>query len=114
MGETNRNNWEDRLEKRIEEIEKRMESWGRTMEEKGQKFGKNIEKEVEQFTKDFGHKHHKKHGHFWGFVLIGFGLVWLGRNMGWFYFDIPWFPLMLIAGGIYMIVTHRNQDDDAN
>ena len=37
----------------------------------------------------------------WGILLIIFGFLFLGHNLGWFYFDWEYiWPLLLIIGGL--------------
>jgi hypothetical protein len=48
-------------------------------------------------------------GLFWPVAMIVVGLVWLARNMGWLNRDVPWFPLLLIGFGVYMIVRHTTR-----
>ena len=105
------NNWEEKFEERINKIEKKLENIGKQAEEKGKKIGQDIEKEVQKITKDFRGKKEHEHHLFWGVVLIAVGVLWLGRNMDWFYFDIPWVPVVMIAGGIYMIINHHKKEE---
>jgi hypothetical protein len=49
---------------------------------------------------------------FWPVALIAVGLVWLARNMGWLDRDVPWFPLLLIGLGVYLIVRQNSRRDD--
>jgi hypothetical protein len=52
------------------------------------------------------------HGLFWPIAMIMVGLVWLAKNMGWLAHDVPWFPLLLIAFGVYLIVRHATRQGD--
>jgi hypothetical protein len=49
---------------------------------------------------------------FWPVALIATGLVWLARNMGWLDRDVPWFPLLLIGLGVYLIVRQNARRED--
>ena len=49
----------------------------------------------------------KKEGGFFGFAMIVVGIILLGNEMGWFRWDIPWFPVVIILIGIYLIIEHR-------
>ena len=51
-------------------------------------------------------------GLFWPVAMIVVGLVWLARNMGWLNHDVPWFPLLLIGFGVYMIVRHKTRQGE--
>jgi len=44
--------------------------------------------------------------------MIIVGLVWLARNMGWLDHDVPWFPLLLIGFGVYLIVRHTSRQGE--
>jgi hypothetical protein len=53
-------------------------------------------------------KHNRdKDNYFWGFVLIILGGVWMAKNIGWFYFDISIWPVVIIAVGIYLLTTSQ-------
>ncbi len=49
---------------------------------------------------------------FWPVAMILVGLVWLARNMGWLEHDFPWFPLLLIGFGVYLIVRHTTRQGE--
>jgi fatty acid desaturase len=49
---------------------------------------------------------------FWPIAMIGFGLVWLAKDMGWLDRDIPWFPLFLIVCGVYLIIRHTTRHEE--
>jgi hypothetical protein len=51
-------------------------------------------------------------GLFWPVAMIVVGLVWLAKNMGWLNRDVPWFPLLLIAFGVYLIVRHTSRQGE--
>ena len=51
-------------------------------------------------------------GLFWPVAMIVVGLVWLARNMGWLNHDVPWFPLLLIGFGVYLIVRHTTRQGE--
>jgi len=52
-------------------------------------------------------------GLFWGIFLITLGVVFLGRNYGWFDFDwsflSQFWPLLIILAGLNMIFSRRNR-----
>ena len=45
-------------------------------------------------------------------AMIVVGIVWLARNMGWLNHDVPWFPLLLIGFGVYLIVCHTTRQGE--
>lgn len=53
-----------------------------------------------------------KHSHspFWGVVLLVLGFVFLADNMGWLYIDLPFWPIVMIIGGAYLIYSSRNKN----
>jgi hypothetical protein len=54
----------------------------------------------------------RDHRLFWPIAMIGFGLVWLAKDMGWLARDIPWFPIFLIVCGVYLIVRHATRQEE--
>ena len=106
MAERKTPSLEEKFEKKIKQLEDRIESIGKRVEAKGEDLGKRIEEKAEEISKkaDFP----KYHGHslFWGIVLVALGILWLGNNLRWFYFDVPWLAVITIAGGIYLIIRH--------
>ncbi len=42
---------------------------------------------------------------FWGSFIVIFGLLWFSSNMGWIsMFSLSWWPVFLIAFGLYLIL----------
>lgn len=114
--------WEANLEEKVKKLEREIEEMGRRVEresenfeKKVERFGRDVEKKAENWADEA--KKHKPSGggFFWGIVFLAAGVIWLGNAFGWFYYDVPWAALFLIAGGLYMIMKHRNhskQDED--
>ena len=50
---------------------------------------------------------------FWGIVLVAIGFVWLGNNLDWFRYEIPWVAVGLIAGGVYLIIHNLERSDSS-
>ena len=98
--------WEEKFEKKMKNLEKRMEEIGQRVEERGGEYGKKIEEKAKTMHKNLKHKGHHSHGLFWGIVLIAVGILWLGNNLDWFFYDVPWFPVALIAGGLFLILKN--------
>lgn len=46
---------------------------------------------------------------FWPIFLIVIGFVWLARNLGWLGPHFPWFPLALIAFGVYLLCARTTR-----
>lgn len=71
-------------------------------------------KKDQREQKEIASKQQERHAHwrearcglFWPIFLIVVGLVWLARNLGWLGPNFPWFPLALIAFGVYLL-CHR-------
>ena len=103
--------WEDNFEEKMKKLEKRIEEVGRTVEEKGEAFGKRIEKKATSFSKEMKTKSQDKHSIFWGIALLLVGLIWLGNNLGWFDYHVSWLPIIMIAGGIYLIVRNLKKEE---
>lgn len=106
--------WEDKLEEKMKEVEKRLEEIGKKVEAKGEEIGKVVEEKAKTVKKDLEYKGHHNHSLFWGLVLVVLGFLWLGNNLGWFYYDVPWLPLVMIAGGIYLILRNRDAGRSAS
>jgi hypothetical protein len=57
-----------------------------------------------------GRGHHRG---FWGAAMVVVGFVWLARSLGWLRdIDIPLFPLLVIAGGVYLIMRSQDKRKD--
>lgn len=110
MAEKKTSSWEDKLDEKMKNLEKRVDEIGKKVEDKGEEFGKRVEEKAKAIKKDFERKGHHGHTMFWGIVLIVVGLIWLGNNVGWFFYDVPWFPVAMIAVGIYLIVRHWDRE----
>ncbi len=87
--------WEEKIEQKVTDLEKKVEMMG--------KGAKTITESAKGDTRKEGH-----HGHtlFWGIVLIVIGIIGLGNNLRWFVYDIPLIPVIMIAGGIYIIIKN--------
>lgn len=89
---------ENRLGRQVRDLEKRLDEAGRRLERKiDAAVGSGTQPEDEEASKPSGG------GLFWGIVLLIAGVIWLGNNLDWFYVDVPWVAVMLIAGGITLI-----------
>jgi hypothetical protein len=110
MAENKSSSFEEKFDKKMKHFEKRLDEIGEKVEQRGEEFGRRVEEKAKSIHKDFAGKGHNGHGLFWGIVLIALGLLWLGNNLGWFYYDIPWFPVVMIAVGIYMILRYRESE----
>ena len=111
MPEKNNTSWEDRFERQMKGLEKRMDEISSKLEKEGEAFGKRIEAKVKETEGCWG-KRRGPHSIFGGAVLILIGLIWLGNNMGWFMNDIPWVPVVMIAAGVYLILRYRDTPKD--
>jgi hypothetical protein len=110
MAGKNETSWEDKFEQRMKKLEKRMEEMGSRVEEKGEEFGKRMESKAKKFQERMEKKGHHGHNLFWGIVLIAMGFVWLGNNLDWFDYDIPWVPVVMIALGLFIIIRNWEKD----
>ena len=113
MAEKKTPSWEDKLDEKMKNLENRIEEIGKKVEERGEELGKKVEEKARTIKKDFERRGHHGHTMFWGIVLIVVGLIWLGNNVGWFFYDVPWFPVAMIAVGIYLIVKHWDRKKPA-
>lgn len=114
--------WENRLEEKVKKLERQIEDMGRriereseNLEKKVERFGRDVEQKAEGWA-DEAKKKSSGGGFFWGLVFLAAGIIWLGNAFGWFYYDVPWAALFLIAGGLYMIFKHMNhskKDDES-
>ena len=106
--------WEEKIDKKMKDVEKKIEELGETIGTRGEDWGKKVEKKAKAFAEKVEKDGHGGQSIFWGIVLIVIGFLWLGRNLGWFLFNIPWFPLILIAVGIYVVLKYwdRNENDE--
>jgi len=68
--------------------------------------------EVRESGKENSPERREDRGLFWPVALILVGFVWLARNMGWLDHDVPWFPLLLIGLGVYLIVRHTTRQGE--
>ncbi len=115
MAEKKSPSWEDKFEKKMNKLEKRLDEMGNRLEDKGEAFGKQMEDKAKHWSDEVCHRNACGHSLFWGIVLIVIGFLWLGRNLDWFMYDIPWVPVIFIALGIYFILRnheYRNTSKD--
>jgi hypothetical protein len=73
---------------------------------------KNTIDEIHENEKGCCHDRRGDRGIFWPVAMIVVGLVWLAKNMGWLNRDVPWFPLLLIGFGVYLIVRHTTRQGE--
>ena len=92
--------WEDKIEKKVSELEEKIE-----------RIGKNIETKAKTIQKDIHRKGHHGHTLFWGIVLIVVGIIWLSNNLELLIYEIPWIPVVMIAGGIYLIIRNWEKEE---
>jgi len=102
--------WEEKIDNKMKEVENKIEDMGKTIESKSEEWGKKVEMKAKAFSKKVEKDGHGRNSMFWGIALIVLGFLWLGRNLGWFLFDIPWFPLILIGMGAFMVWQHWDND----
>ena len=88
----------DTLEQKIRELEQKIEEMGR-------KIGDEVEERVKGVRVRVCRREGR--GVFWGLLFILVGLVWLGKSVGWFDFDIPLLPSALIVVGLLIIYNSR-------
>ena len=43
-------------------------------------------------------------GLLFGLFVLAIGVSWLGNDMGWWVFDLPWLPLAVSLFGLSMVV----------
>lgn len=100
------------MEEKIKELEDRINKKVKNIERELEDIGKKLENKVNTLMgSDNGDGSEKKGsnrgaGLFWGMVFLGVGVIWLGNNLGWFYAPVPWVAVGLIAGGITLIVRN--------
>jgi len=106
MAEQKVSSWEEKLDKKMKKLEKKVEEIRKTLEEKGEGLGEKVSDKVKAVDQKIGSRAHSGHSLFWGIVMIVVGFVWLGNNLGWFSYEIPWVPVVMIAVGIYLILRY--------
>ena len=108
------------MEEKLKEVEERINKKMKRLERELEGVGKRIEKEVNKLVglgdKDDSEKKSSNRGAglFWGMVFLGVGVVWLGNNLGWFYADVPWLAVGLIAGGLTLIIRNMTNHNDSD
>ena len=110
QSEQKERSWEEKIDTKMKEVERKIEELGQTIESKGGEWGKKVEKQAKALSEKVEKEGHGGHSMFWGVALIVLGFLWLGRNLGWFLFDIPWLPVVLIGVGAFLIWKHWDSD----
>ena len=110
MPEQKTSSWEEKFDRKIKRLEKRIEEIGKYLEEKDREVEEKIENRIKAVDRRIGSGFHSGHGLFWGIVLIAVGFIWLGNNLDWFSYEIPWVPVTMIAIGIYLILRYWEKD----
>lgn len=110
MATKDKSSWESRLEEQMKHVEKRIDEVAQKVEKQGEHFGKRVEAKVKEVEKEVEQRTDGSANFIWGAILIIIGLIWLGNNLGWFDYDIPWVPLALIGVGVYMILHRKDKE----
>ncbi|MBC8276937.1 MAG: hypothetical protein H8E46_01795 [FCB group bacterium] len=110
---------EKKIEQRIEEIaknaEERIKKLGDQIEEKivekklketAEKIDRKIDEKINPERKSCSHRSSE----FWGIALLILGFLFLADNFHWIEFDIPFWPLVMIIGGGYLIYSSTHRD----
>jgi hypothetical protein len=100
--------WEAQFDRKLEALERRIDGAVAKLEKRGEVLEKRLETGAERLGEEFGTASGSRSAWFWGLVAITVGLVWLGNNLNWFRFRPPWIPVVLIAAGIYMIISNSS------
>ncbi len=90
---------EKKIEQKIDEISSRVD-------EKLNDIGDRLDEVFDGKKKS---ESHRRGGEFAGILLIVIGFIFLAQNLDWFDWDLPWFPLLLIVIGVYLIYNHREK-----
>ncbi len=88
------------------ELEYRANEFGERLEEMGERLTDSLDaKHSEKSSEIRERRLRRKHNDtvFWGFSLIVVGSFWLSRNMGWLDWDLPFWPLVIIALGLFIL-----------
>lgn len=96
------------IDSRIEKLEKLVEGLSRKLEKVSRKFGDEFDFSIGKSSKK--RTIHKRNNSFWGWALLGAGLLILNNNMGWFAVDFPVWSIVCILAGVYLIVKSRRND----
>ena len=92
------------IDRKIEDLEQRLEASVHKLEAQANKLGKKLEAKAEHIGEEFKSRSEAGSALFWGVIAIVIGAIWLGNNLHWFHFRLPWLPVILIAAGVYMIL----------
>lgn len=99
-------NWEQKFEEKMKELENKIEDIGHQVEKKGEEIGKRVEVKAKTIHEEIEKRGGSSHNLFWGSIFIIVGVLWLSTNMGWFDGGALWLPILMIAGGGYIVYKH--------
>ena len=77
--------------------EKEWEEWGKQWEDWGEEFGRKME------AKFCGHPRKKElsvFGLVFSLLVLAWGVVWLGNDLGWWEFSFPFWPVLVVLIGL--------------
>jgi hypothetical protein len=86
--------------------EKCAEKFGKDMECWGENFGKHMEA---KFSKGQPWHKHKKSlsvgGLVFSLLILSWGVAWLGNDLGWWQFDFPFWPVLVVIIGLAALIN---------
>ena len=106
MPEKKDQHWEQKFEEKMKDLEDKIEDIGRQVEKKGEEIGKRVEVKAKTIHEEFEKHGGKSNNMFWGFIFVIVGVLWLGSNLDWFDGGSVWLPIIMIAGGGYILYKH--------